>query len=306
MNIQIPQRITDNFADGFNQFFNILRDVRKLKENERLVLDFSKCVFLTPFFLLPLAVLIQRERIKRNVEIIKDEYNTSFNSYLDYIFFENGLIPEKVKGQDFQKILDPYRSKSYIPIINFPSKREIIPTEIRDKIINVLNSILKTQLNLSGGFRTAIMYLIDESINNIVDHSESERGFVFAQYFQNRLFIDICIVDSGKTIKGSYIDSGKTDVKSDYQAINLAINGKSTKKDKEHERGFGIRTSNNMLVNGLKGKYLLYSGNAIFIKTIDKQEIIEIPDDLRWSGTIVALRIPYFGDNQFDPTPYYE
>ena len=303
--VKIAQRISDNFADGFNKFLLILKEFRKLENNEPIELDFSKCIFLTPFFLLPLAVLIQQERLKRDVIIIKNEFNVQFNSYLDYILFERGLIPEEIENEDFQARLIPYESKTYIPIINFPSKRENNPTLIRDKIMNVLNSILRIQLNLSGGFRTAIIYLLDESINNIVDHSDAERGFVFAQYFPNRLFIDICIVDNGKSILGSYLQNG-VKVASDIDAINLAINGKSTKKDKEHERGFGIRTSNNMLVSGMKGKYLLYSGKAIFIKTVDKQEIIEIPDELHWLGTIVALRIPYFGDNRFDPTPYYE
>lgn len=306
MDIQVPQRITDNFADGFNQFFTIQREINKLKQDEEVNIDFSNSIFLTPFFLLPLSVLIQNLRKRRNINIIKDELNNSFNSYLDYIFFENGLIANDNEIESFYDLLEPYSVKTYIPIINFPSMREQTQTTVRDKILGVLNSILKKQLNLTGGFRTAIMYLIDESVNNIVDHSESERGFIFAQYFPNRLFIDICIVDSGKTILGSYIDSGYKDVTTDYQALNLAINGKSTKKDKEHERGFGIRTSFNMLSSGLKGKYLLYSGNAIFIKTIDKQEIIEIPNELKWNGTIVAFRIPYSGDNQFDPTPFYE
>ena len=41
--VKIPQRISDNFADGFNKFLFILKEFNKLDEDESIILDFSKC-----------------------------------------------------------------------------------------------------------------------------------------------------------------------------------------------------------------------------------------------------------------------
>jgi hypothetical protein len=89
-------------------------------------------------------------------------------------------------------------------------------------------------------------------------------------------------------------------------AINFAANGKSTKDSPENEgRGFGIRTSKKMLVDGLKGKYLLLSGGAFLIKTIDKEEVVEVPANLYFKGTILLLRVPSLLNISFDPSEYY-
>lgn len=160
---------------------------------------------------------------------------------------------------------------------------------------------------MKGGIHTGVMYLLDEAINNIVDHSKGKRGFIFAQYFPSKAFIDICIADTDVGILATYQENGDNIV-TDKEAISKAANGNSTKDLPENEsRGFGISTSKKMLANGLKGKYFLLSGNAFLIKTFENEEIIEIPKNLNWKGTIVALRIPYNeGNGRFNPIEYYE
>lgn len=58
-------------------------------------------------------------------------------------------------------------------------------------------------------------------------------------------------------------------------------------------RGFGIRTSKQMLIQGLGGQYLMISGSSLYIKTRNIDSFYSMPQALRWNGTIVALRIPY-------------
>jgi len=63
------------------------------------------------------------------------------------------------------------------------------------------------------------------------------------------------------------------DITSSIEAINSAANGVSTKNRPEAEgRGFGISTSFDMLVNGLKGKYAVMSGNAFMSKNSLNEE----------------------------------
>lgn len=305
--IHIPLRISDNFGDGFDQFLMIMRKIRSVPQEEPIELDMTTCSFLNPFFLLPFMLLANEEGKIRQISIRNNGTNHSFRSYLNLISFGSGLQPENIADDNYESVLNQYGSKTYIPIINFPATRTHIDTDIRDQFMNVLNNLLIQQLNLRGNFLTGIMYLLDEAINNIVDHSKEKRGFIFAQFFPSRNFIDICIADTGITILGSYQEKGEIDITTDKLAINNAANGKSTKERPENEsRGYGISTSKEMLVSGLKGKYLLFSGKAFLIKTTDKEEIVDIPDDYYWKGTIVILRIPYMGNLSFNPSQYYE
>ncbi len=146
---------------------------------------------------------------------------------------------------------------------------------------------------------------MDEAIANIVDHSMEQRGFIFAQNYPSKNFMDVCIADNGLSILGAYNESGFSEITTDELAIQNAVSGKSTKHE-AHSRGFGIRTSKKMLVNGLKGKYFLLSGNAFIIHSISQEEIITLPVPLKWKGTILALRIPIINNADFNPSNYYE
>lgn len=53
----------------------------------------------------------------------------------------------------------------------------------------------------------------------------------------------------------------------DIDAMEAVINYQVSTKNLPgaENRGFGIRTSREMLVNGLGGEYLIYSGIALFV-----------------------------------------
>lgn len=304
--INIPNRISDNFGDGLDQFFVIVGEIRNHPGSEPIELDMTSCIFSNPFFLLPLMAFIKAAAPERTFTIRNDGSNLGFRSYLDRIHFGKGLLPESTTSEKYDSLLEQYSAKTYIPIINFPATRLKDDVEIRDKFLSAVNNLLIKQLKLKGGFLTAVMYLLDEAINNIVDHSKEDRGFIFAQSFPSKNFIDICVVDTGITILGAYKEKEELNIISDKVAISSAANGKSTKDRPESEgRGFGIRTSKQMLVDGLKGKYLLLSGGAFLIKTIDKEEVVEIPSNLYFKGTALFLRVPSLLNISFDPSQYY-
>lgn len=209
--------------------------------------------------------------------------------------------------EDYDSYLSQFESKTYIPIINFPATRLGNDTVIRDSFLNTINNLFSIQLLLEGGLKTAVMYLIDEAINNIVDHSQEKRGYIFAQYYKDKLFMDVCIADTGITVLGTYQRKGVISISNDMDAIANAANGKSTKENPDNEgRGYGIPSSKQMLVDGLGGKYFIYSGRAFLIKTRLKEEIIGLPTSLQWPGTLVVLRIPVQKTADFKPSMYYE
>ena len=147
--------------------------------------------------------------------------------------------------------------------------------------------------------------MIDELTQNIVDHSGTEKGMIFAQFFQSKNFMDICIFDTGKGLFQSYIDSDKHKPKNDSEALNFAVYGKST-KDIPESRGFGLSTSRDMLVNGLKGKFFIMSGNSFFIQTAVKEEVVTVPELYSMKGCYIAMRVPILDNQRFNPYDYME
>ena len=61
-----------------------------------------------------------------------------------------------------------------------------------------------------------------------------------------------------------------------------------------------------MLSKGLKGKYFLLSGQAFHSMTEYETSYVGLPDNIKWDGTIVALRIPYSENSNFNFYKYIE
>jgi len=133
--------------------------------------------------------------------------------------------------------------------------------------------------------------LISETSDNIVNHAGIDFGWIILQAYPQKNFIDLCICDSGITVLGSYLKNGTYRVVDDKEALNAAINGMST-KEYAIKRGYGISKSIALLVEGLGGKYFLFSGLAAFIHTSDFKQIISLKEDQKFYGTMVAMRIP--------------
>jgi anti-sigma regulatory factor (Ser/Thr protein kinase) len=198
-----------------------------------------------------------------------------------------------------------YKEKSYIPMIKFPtiSSKDVIKNEI----LGVIRDIIRIQLSIKGDIYIAINYMLSELIDNITEHSSSEYGYIFAQYYPSKKYIDICIADTGITLLGSYRKANRLGIINDVGAMRQAIQGVSTKNLPDAEnRGYGIVTSKNMLTEGLKGQFFMFSGGAFYRKTENEEVIYELPDTIKWSGTVVLLRIPYSYNSNFNYIDYME
>lgn len=299
LSLKIPKRVSDNFGEPIKQFLEILSKVNSNGYGRKIDFDFSETKFISPFLVGGLSYIANRNIAEGGNSIIFNPKNDFFNSYLDNIFFYKGY-QEKT-----ERNLDYYNSKNYTPLVKFPLSSSEESVIYREGILNALNEILKKQLNLSGDFRTALYYLIDELTQNIIDHSNSEFGIIFSQFFPSKNYMDICISDAGKGLFNSYIDSGKHNPTNNQEAVNFAVYGKST-KDIPESRGFGLSTSRKMLVEGLKGKFFLMSGDSFFIQTVDKEEIISLPKTFDISGCYIALRVPILDSKSFNPYNYME
>ena len=109
-----------------------------------------------------------------------------------------------------------------------------------------------------------------------------------AQRYEKKRFVEICFFDDGMTINGSFLRKGMKF--SDSDAIIKALNGLSSKSK---ERGYGLSSSLNLFVNGLKGELFIVSGNGAIYYTKKTQKIYRFPDKYRLNGTLISVRIPY-------------
>ncbi len=279
LKIRLGQPKKDHLGSQLEELIKVLKKIER-NPAAHLDFDFEQISFIEPVFISTISALISDLRKKGHV-VSTSNINYAISDYIYTIYFPDGLRPDDFSN--WQDQLDHYSGKSYLPILNFPTSTQKPETEIRDKLLSKAYQLLHN--NLSGvpvSYKSAINFLISEMTNNIIDHADVDRGWVKAQYYQTKNFLDICVIDTGKTILGSYQDTGFERITNDTEAIRRATEGVSTKSQ---ERGYGISTSKKMITKGLKGKFVIVSGGGLLYNN----KLIELP--VRWNGTIFALRI---------------
>jgi hypothetical protein len=153
-------------------------------------------------------------------------------------------------------------------------------------------NILFSQTNIKGAdCKNTIDYFITELTNNVADHSDSDNGIVFVQSYPGKGFVDITIGDNGIGIWASYNKTEKFSPANEADAIEMAVNGCST-KDIPESRGFGLSGSRNLLVKGLAGTFWLWSGENIFIHNDTIEDVIQVENGAYLNGCLLTLRLP--------------
>lgn len=273
----------DRLIDGLTPVVWIMDQMEKSVDQE-VTIDFSDTRFISPVFALSLIVYLTR--------CGKQIAFTNVSDYLERIGLGNGGIkPDTMRQTEFLAELEKYTSKTYIPIIDFAAGRN---SDAKEVVSSIVENMIIQQLNIQSNVANGLKYMIDETLDNITEHSESDRGYIFAQAYPTKGFLDVCIADRGVSLLGSYEKLPDNEILSDMEAIKAANRGLSSKNLPDAEnRGFGIRTSKQMLIHGLGGQYLMISGCSLYLKSCNLDTFYSMPHGLRWNGTIVALRIPY-------------
>jgi len=285
----------DRLMNGLIPVVRIMQQVDG-SADDTFEIDFSHTKFISPVFALSLVVFLSG---------CGKRYSFSnLNEYLGVIGFgRGGVRPDRMRKSEFLATMEGYIRRTYIPIVNFPTKAD---SDEKDVISSVVESIIIRQLHIPSNVAIGLKYMIEETLDNITEHSGSDRGFIFAQAFPNKGYLDLCIADRGVSLLGSYQRISGIEIASDLEAIKAANRGFSSKNRPDAEnRGYGIYTSKRMLTEGLGGQYLLLSGGSFYFKTPEFDSFYSLPDGLRWNGTIVALRIPYNVD-KFNYINYIE
>ncbi|MDR1755910.1 MAG: hypothetical protein LBR65_02990 [Culturomica sp.] len=285
----------DKLLNGLMPVLEIINQIEE-SSDENITIDFNSTRFVSPLFVLPLMVYLHGN--PRQINCV------NLSPYLSTVHFPDGIIPDGMRRSEFLAHMEGYVHKNFIPIVNFPAS--VRNDDEKNAILSTVESIISRQLGLAPNIVAGLKYMIGESIDNITEHSESERGYIFAQAYPKKGYLDVCIADTGITLLGSYRKQNNNEIESDLEAIQAANRGISTKNLPNAEnRGYGIITSKKMLIDGLGGHYVMISGKAIHLKSKELDKFLLLPEQFRWNGTIITFRIPY-NNNAFSYINYLE
>lgn len=302
--IYIPTHSAHNFGYAILNVLKLAKGIEyKLNGTDSVIIDFSKCSFLTPYTIATLAAYFSNPEKAGVLKIDSETTNGDLKPYLDLIHFYVGLQPEAFTENELKDTIKKYGAKTYIPLVSYNTKLNKEIALRRDNAVSIIHTLIANQLNLQPSYKSAISYLIDEMIDNVVQHAVVDRGILHAQFYPNLGFLDICIADMGRGVLAGYQENDY-EYKTHLQAVKAALKGISTKKG-ETERGFGIRTSTRMLTQGLKGSLFLMSGNGLFINTSEYSKLVEAKKHY-WQGTLVGIRIPLNFEGNFNYVSYLE
>lgn len=286
----------DRIGSAFNHLFQVIIQTEK-SQDKKMEWDMKTAAFFHPFYLAPLAIYKQT---CENSVICKN-IPKRIHGYLDLVKFENPL--KITEDMDFESMLKPYILKSYIPVCKF----ELCKSNV-DSLQSILQKVICKQSKADDRVITPLSYLLGELIDNMNEHSKGKYGYIFSQYLKKEECIDLVVADDGITIFSSYLQACKylNEINGDEAiALKLATEGKSTKNLPDTEnRGYGLSSSKDMLVNGLHGSFFILSGGAFHRHDSCGRITIKLPGTVYWNGTVILMRIPVHIPNNFNYNKY--
>ena len=287
----------ERIGQVFNQLCHVLYCTR-VCEDEDVVWDFSGVQFLHPFLLGSLGVIRQSSRKRIHVDHIAQRVA----GYYELIHFGN---PLQVGSKTGSEQLQEYAARTYLPLCSI----DLSAHNIGD-LSTILTTLISNQCHADAGVTNPLNYFFGELIDNMFEHSCGSHGYLFAQRLASEHCINLLLADDGNNIYESYRRTNKylREINGDEaMALRMACEGKSTKELPDAEsRGFGISSSSRMLVEGMGGAFFILSGTAFHRRDASGSYYANIPEQIRWAGTIILMKIPMSLPAGFNYTIYIE
>ncbi|MEM3397266.1 MAG: hypothetical protein QW620_07860 [Thermoplasmata archaeon] len=254
---------SDDLLEHLRSFVSAFSGV---SSSSQVKFNLQNCSWIQPLLLVPLAAHISKTGSEWT-----EPFDEKVRGYLSSIGFPNGT----------QRIQE---RKSYFPLTAIDTNIELVEFENKQKLF--LDLICK---KVPERYKNAIRFSFSELTTNVLEHSHSGREYLFAQEYQKKGFMDICILDTGRGFARCYKEERSWEL-SDEEAIEKAVEGYSS-KHLEGERGYGLRKSIEIVRDGLDGEFILVTGSAILYVHQNKKTLINAPK-FYWQGVIALFRIP--------------
>jgi hypothetical protein len=247
---------------------------RALPSEQELVLDLSSAKWFAPTFLTPITVIINKLRAEGVNLRVKYPYTRGVAHYLNMIDFPNGTSNP---SENLQNTLP-------LCTIDTASEEDAI-----DIVASKMRELIRKQFMQETGGVSWLQYPFSEIIDNVDTHSNCEFGALLIQNYPDKEFLDFCIADDGVSIPGSY-ENSDIDFSSDTKAITMALEqGISSRPDTGGLRGYGLRTTAEMICSGLDGQILLSSRTSTRFRSGESTSSNN--HGTPWEGTVFAARV---------------
>jgi len=256
-----------------------LKTARELHEvaqtSDEIELDLSDAEWFAPTFLAPTSVIYnQLEQAGVDISIrYPDDYRVK--RYLKMIDFPSGTATP---------------SKEYtntLPLCLMNTSRE---EDVIDIIASKMRELIKNEFLSESGNSMWLNYPLGEVIDNVDVHSRCDYGTLLIQNYPSKEALDLCIADDGISIPGNY-ERSDIDFDNDVEAVRMAMeDGVSTREGDGGQRGFGLRTTVEMICDGLDGQVFLSSRGGSLFRNQNSGPYKRFGNS-RWGGTVFAARL---------------
>ena len=181
----------------------------------------------------PIAGIIDYHRNKG----ILIHVNCPQNSYANHVRIYNPIIIEDIISD-----VSPFDK-----VYSFSSEEGV------HKIVTMYSFALRQSDTLENGVIQSLEWCMNESIDNVLQHSQSKNGFVMAQLHKQSKKFNFCVFDSGIGVFNSLRDS-KHAPNNPLSAIQMAMKERVT-RDEKVGQGNGL-WGLSQIIKETKGKYV--------------------------------------------------
>lgn len=221
----------------------------------------------------PIAGIINYHR-KNGVKI---HVNCPQNSYAKHVRIYNPIVIEETST-----IISPFDK-----VYSFSSEEGV------QKIVNMYSLALRQGDELENGVIQSLEWCMNESIDNVLQHSLSTNGFVMAQQNKQNKTFSFCVFDSGIGIFNSLHDS-KHAPQTQLSAILMSMKERITRSEKVGQ-GNGL-WGLSQIIKETKGKLLISSGGARYEYKNGLENTVEFGDfnlGKEYGTTMIDFQLNY-------------
>lgn len=242
-------------------------------------IEFEKIGHASSLALLPLIMIIAEKKLKP-VHTVPKQMG---------FFLESVTEPSSANDYFAENSDDEYFLSGKIDLMKrIPSLPALIDTAMQKYEAALLRDVFVDD-DHRNNLEQALRLFIGEVTANLQDHANANRFWIMASMQKSTGDIELCFVDDGVGIPGSY--KNKVAFADDIDAIRKAMQGFSSKPDPRGtftERGYGLRKSASLITQSdIRGEFVLISGGAGFLARCGEDPVAFTLDEARWQGTIV-------------------
>lgn len=263
----------DDPVKQIKQSLKILSEIDEVFDNrEKIGLDLSEVNWV-----LPCSIILIGSKL---MEIVNK------GAEVKYLPPKNEKVREWLSGIGFP-LGGNKDGNTFVSLKHFPNNLSN-KNQVNEEANSLLHSI---ENKLPDNFGSSIKYILGELADNIDEHSNFTFASLLAQYYPQKEYFDMAVLDNGITIPFNF-EKNKIIFKTDSDAIKKAIFGEVTTKKNEKMRGYGLKSCKEISMDEIKGElYIISRKGMVILKTGEPQQFYDL-EDVSFDGTLLYFRLP--------------